>query len=131
MAKQVRPAFCDSAKRSDPSRSSPYKEPERAYSIMARAGIPLTDRPDIYLQSSLQAIIVSSLANRVESIYTLAHSQRGGRYQPYRSIITYGNRPACTKRYFKTFADIQATMSSKPQYGLLVSLSAHVGSSIV
>ena len=72
MAKQVRPAFCDSAKRSDPSRSSPYKEPERAYSIMARAGIPLTDRPDIYLQSSLQAIIVSSLANRVESIYTLA-----------------------------------------------------------
>ena len=47
MAQQVRPAFCDSAKRSDPSRSSPYKEPERAYSIMARAGIPLTDRPDI------------------------------------------------------------------------------------
>ncbi|MGH8565381.1 MAG: hypothetical protein ACREXW_15335, partial [Gammaproteobacteria bacterium] len=42
------------------------KEPERAYSIMARADIPLTDRPDIYLQSSLQAIIVSSLANRVE-----------------------------------------------------------------
>ena len=72
MAKQVRPAFYDSAKRSDPSRSSPYKEPERAYSIMARADIPLTDRPDIYLQSSLQAIIVSSLANRVESIYTLA-----------------------------------------------------------
>jgi len=71
MAQQVRPAFCDSAKRSDPSRPSPYKEPERAYSIMARADIPLTDRPDIYLQSSLQAIIVSSLANRVESIYTL------------------------------------------------------------
>ena len=40
MAKQVRPAFCDSAKRSDPSRSSPYKEPERAYSIMARVGYP-------------------------------------------------------------------------------------------
>ncbi len=39
---------------------------------MARADIPLTDRPDIYLQSSLEAIIVSSLANRVESIYTLA-----------------------------------------------------------
>ncbi|MGH8565591.1 MAG: hypothetical protein ACREXW_16460, partial [Gammaproteobacteria bacterium] len=48
----------------------------RAYSIMARADIPLTDRPDIYLQSSLQAIIVSSLANRVESIYTLAMKAR-------------------------------------------------------
>jgi len=38
---------------------------------MARASI-LTDRPDIYLQPSLPASIVSFLANRVESIYTLA-----------------------------------------------------------
>ena len=53
---------------------------------MARAGIPLTDRPDIYLQSSLQAIIVSSLVNRVESIYTLTGSGNDLRPAPRHRI---------------------------------------------
>ncbi|MCI0563134.1 MAG: hypothetical protein MN733_32045, partial [Nitrososphaera sp.] len=53
---------------------SPYKEPERAHSIMARADLPLTNRPDIYMQSSFTPIIDPCLANRVESIYTRAVS---------------------------------------------------------
>ena len=74
MAQQVRPAFCDSVPRSGPSRPSPYREPERAHPIMARADTVLIKRPDIYMQSFLTqwAIRVSLLANRVESIYTLA-----------------------------------------------------------
>ncbi|MFH0341627.1 MAG: hypothetical protein ACHBNF_05725, partial [Chromatiales bacterium] len=36
----------------------------------------LTNRPNIYVQSSLQAIINPHLANRVESIYTISSSER-------------------------------------------------------
>ncbi|MGH8488747.1 MAG: hypothetical protein ACREXS_07780, partial [Gammaproteobacteria bacterium] len=44
----------------------------RADPIMARADTTLNKRPDIYTQSFLTAIGVSLLANRVESIYTVA-----------------------------------------------------------
>jgi hypothetical protein len=40
---------------------------------MAGADTVLTNRPDIYMQSSLHAIIDPHLANRVECIYTLAN----------------------------------------------------------
>ena len=53
---------------------------------MARADIVLIKRPDIYVQSFLTAIGVFLLANRVESIYTLADISRAD------SLITnHGN----------------------------------------